>query len=127
MNLRVEYHCLFASSSSRYFAISWTFLSFWIGESVCPSRDVKLVLELFDVVHHRLVHVILLVPVWSCEFVTFFLDSNGVIVRIVSFGLALSDSYSLMMTLLLMVVMSSGSPPWPSSHVADLHLLQQLS
>ena len=28
VNLRVEYHCLFASSSSRYFAVSWTLLSF---------------------------------------------------------------------------------------------------
>ena len=55
-----------ASSSSRYFAVSWTFLwtfvSFWIGANFCPARDVMLVLELFDVVHHLLVHVILLVP-----------------------------------------------------------------
>ena len=72
MNLRVECHRLFASSSSRYFAVSWTLLSFWIGENVSPARDVKPVLELFDVVHHLLVHVVLLVPVSSCEFVTFF-------------------------------------------------------
>ena len=37
------------------FAVSWTFLSFWIGENVCRARDVKSVLELFDVVHHLLV------------------------------------------------------------------------
>ena len=88
------------------FAISWTLLSFWIGENVCPARDVKPFLELFDVVHHLLVHVILLVPVSSLEFVIlpFLLDSNGVVVRIVSFGLALSDSSSLMMTLFLMLV-----------------------
>ena len=78
---------------------------------MCPARDVKPVLELFDIVH--------LLP--------FLLDSNGVVVKIVSFGLALSDSYSLKMTLFPMVVVSSGSPPWPSSHVADLPLLQQLS
>ena len=60
MNLCVECHCLFASSSSRYFAVSWTLLSFWIGENVCPARDVKPVLELYDVVYHLLVHIILL-------------------------------------------------------------------
>ena len=39
------------------FVISWTLQSFWIGENVCPARDVKPFLELFDVVHHLLVHV----------------------------------------------------------------------
>ena len=39
---------------------------------VCPAHDGKPVLELFGVVHHLLVHVILLLPVSSCEFVTFF-------------------------------------------------------
>ena len=32
-----------------------------------------------------------------------------------------------MMTLFLMVVVNSGSPPWPHSRVADLLLLQRLS
>ena len=41
MNLRAEYHCLFASSSSRHFVVSCTLLFFWIGEDVCPARDVK--------------------------------------------------------------------------------------
>ena len=40
------------------------------GKRLSPS-DVKSVLELFDVVHHLLVHVKLLLQVWSCEFVTF--------------------------------------------------------
>ena len=52
----------------------------------------------------------------------FLLDSVGVIVRIVSFGLTLSDWYSLMVTLFLMVVVSPG----PSSHVADLPLPHML-
>ena len=46
------------------------FLSFWTGENVCPARDVKSVLVLFDVVHHLLVYGNLLVPVSSCEYVT---------------------------------------------------------
>ena len=54
-------------------------------------------------------------------------NSNGVNVRSVSFGLALSDSNSLMMKLFLMVVVSFRSLPSPYSHVADLPLLQQLS
>ena len=41
------------------FAVSWTSLSLWIGENVCPARDVKPVLELLDVVHRLLVHVTL--------------------------------------------------------------------
>ena len=51
--------CLFASSSSRCFAVSWTFQSFWMGENVCPARNVKPIMKLFDVLHHLLVHVIL--------------------------------------------------------------------
>ena len=58
---------------------------------------------------------------WFLSF-PFLLDSVGVIVRIVSFGLTLSEWYSLMMTLF---VVGSGSL-WPSSHVADLHLLHML-
>ena len=71
------------------------------------------------VVHHLLVHVSAnparvrsksLVSVSSCKIchiLPFPLDSNGVVVRIVSFGLALSDPCSLMMTLSLMVVVNS--------------------
>ena len=66
MNLRVEYHCLFASSSSRYFV---------------PARDVKPVLELR--LELRFGHIL-----------PFLLDSVRVIVRIVSFGLTLSGWYS---------------------------------
>ena len=129
VNVHLEYHCLFALSSSRYFAISWTLLSFWMGENVCPGRDIKPVLELFDVVHHLLVYAILhptecRPSLWySSQAANLSHFSNGVVVRIVSFGLALSDSYSSMMTLFLMVVVGSG----PSSHVADLPLLQQQS
>ena len=95
-------------------AISWTLLSFWIGENVCPARGVKPVLELFDVVHHLLVHVISAgtrLELRIHHILSFLLDSNGVVARIVSFGLAWSDSYSLMMTLFLVVVVSFGSPP----------------
>ena len=71
------------------------------------------------VVHHLLVHVsanparvrsksLVSVSSWKiCHILPFPLDSNGVVVRIVSFGLALSDSCSLIMTLSLMVVVSS--------------------
>ena len=40
--------------------------------NACPTRDVNPVLELCDIVYHLPVHVVLLVPVSSCEFVTFF-------------------------------------------------------
>ena len=63
----------------------------------------------------------------SRQILPFLLDSNDIIVRIVSLGLILLDSYSLMMTLFLTVMVRSGSQHLSSSHVADLPLLQQLS
>ena len=118
MNLRVEHHCLFASSWSRYFAVSWTLLSFWIGEIVCPTRDVKPVLELLDVVHHLLVD-IMLHPTecgprlwYSSRAVNLSHSSLAAGLQrrqcdncVIRTGLV--DSYSLMMTLFLMVVASS--------------------
>ena len=52
--------CLFASSSSRYFAVSWTFsiILDW-RKDVFSARNVEPVLELFHALHHLLVHAIM--------------------------------------------------------------------
>ena len=103
--------CSFASSLSRCFAVSWTFYHFGLGETSVP-------LVMSNSSWSFLLSCITSLCTSSCWYpselrirpiLPFLLDSFEVIVRIGSFALILSDSYSVMLTLFLMVVVSSGS------------------
>ena len=108
--------CLDSVLTSVLFA-SFSLLS--PGPFVCPARNVKPVMGLFDVLHHLLVHVILHLtecgpgPWYSSRPANLSLSSlpagfRWTHVRIGVVRIELVSSYSLMIALFLMVVVSSG-------------------